>query len=250
MTSRDGSSLASTERQAEVAESLATVRGRITDACVEAGRHPDEVTLVVVTKFFPVSDVRVLAELGVRDVGENRYQEALAKSEECVELDLRWHFMGRLQSNKATAVGRWADVVQSLDRAKLVRPLARGAEERADDGRPGPLEVLVQVNLDTDPDEARGRGGALPQDVPALSEAVAADTALRLGGVMAVAPREGDPRAAFERLREVSERVRAVVPEATYVSAGMSGDLEAAIACGATHVRVGGAILGNRPVNG
>ena len=152
-----------------------------------------------------------------------------------------------LQSNKAAAVGRWADVVQSLDRAKLVTPLGRGAEERDDRG---PLEVLVQVNLDTDPNDVRERGGAVPDDVPALAETVAGNDALRLGGVMAVAPREGDPRAAFERLRAVSLAVRAVVPGATYVSAGMSGDLEAAIACGATHVRVGGAILGNRPVNG
>ena len=237
-------------RRAAITAALTTVRGRIETACEDAGRDPGEVTLVVVTKFFPVPDVRVLADLGVHDVGENRYQEALAKSEECVDLDLRWHFMGRLQSNKAAAVGRWADVVQSLDRAKLVAPLGRGAEERAADGRPGTLEVLVQVNLDTDPEEAEKRGGAAPSDVPALAEAVAGNAALRLGGVMAVAPREGDPRAAFERLRELSERVRAVVPEATYVSAGMSGDLEAAIACGATHVRVGGAILGNRPTNG
>lgn len=237
-------------RRAEITEALAAVRARIADACAQADRQPDEVTLIVVTKFFPVPDVRVLADLGVRDVGENRYQEALAKSEECADLDMRWHFMGRLQSNKAAAVGRWADVVQSLDRAKLVTPLGRGAEERAADGRPGALEVLVQVNLDTDPEEAKGRGGADPSDVRALAEAVAGNAALRLGGVMAVAPREGDPRAAFERLRELSERVRTVVPEATHVSAGMSGDLEAAIACGATHVRVGGAILGNRPTNG
>ena len=148
------------------------MQGRIADACAEAGRQPDEVTLVVVTKFFPVSDVRVLAELGVRDVGENRYQEAVAKSEECADLDLRWHFMGRLQSNKAAAVGRWADVVQSLDRAKLVPRSGGGAEEREDRG---PLEVLVQVNLDTDPEEARARGGAAPDDVPALAEAVAGD---------------------------------------------------------------------------
>jgi PLP dependent protein len=235
------------ERADEIASNLARVERRIADACARAGRDRDEVTLVVVTKYFPVSDVRVLADLGVHEVGENRYQEAVAKSEECAELDLRWHFMGRLQSNKAAAVGRWADVVQSLDRAKLVTPLARGAQER--EGR-GPLDVLVQVNLDTDPEEAQGRGGADPADVPALAEAVAEAASLRLRGVMAVAPREGEPSAAFERLRAVSEAVRAVVPEATYLSAGMSGDLEAALERGATHVRVGGAILGNRPTNG
>ena len=188
-------------RRVEITDALTIVRGRIEAACADAGRGADEVTLVVVTKFFGVADVRVLADLGVRDVGENRYQEAVAKSEQCADLDLRWHFMGRLQSNKAAAVGRWADVVQSLDRAKLVTPLGRGAEEREDRG---PLEVLVQVNLDTDPDEARKRGGAAPDDVPALAETVAGSDALRLGGVMAVAPREGDPRAAFERLHTVS----------------------------------------------
>lgn len=241
-------------RRAEIAAGLEQVEDRIARACASAGRARDEVTLVVVTKYFPAADVRHLAELGVRDVGENRYQEAAAKREECADLDLAWHFLGRLQSNKAAAVGAWADVVQSLDRRKLVSPLAKGVArtlEGPEDGAPeSDLDVLVQVNLDPDPAEAARRGGAAPDDVPELAEAVLAASGLRLRGVMAVAPREEDPAAAFERLQQVAARMRSLEPGATWVSAGMSNDLEAAVACGATHVRVGGAILGNRPPNG
>jgi pyridoxal phosphate enzyme (YggS family) len=239
-------------RRAEIAEGLQRVEDRIAAACSAAGRSPDEVTLVVVTKYFPVADLRHLASLGVRHVGENRYQEAVAKREECADLDLTWHFLGRLQSNKAAAVGAWADVVQSLDRRKLVAPLARGAtrEPGEVDEAAAELDVLVQVNLDDDPAEAARRGGAAPDDVPALTEAVLEASGLRLRGVMAVAPREEEPRSAFQRLHEIAARVQADSPGATWISAGMSNDLEDAITCGATHVRVGGAILGNRPPNG
>ncbi len=163
MSPADVAAAGSDSRADEITRNLASVEGRVADACARAGRDRDEVTLVVVTKYFPVSDVRVLADLGVREVGENRYQEAVAKSEDCAGLDLRWHFMGRLQSNKAAAVGRWADVVQSSDRAKLVAPLARGAQERE---QRGALDLFVQVNLDTDPEEARARGGAAPPTYP------------------------------------------------------------------------------------
>ncbi len=154
-----------TERRDEIESGLARVRERIEGACAEAGRDPEEITLVVVTKFFPASDVRLLAELGVRHVGENRHQEAVAKADECSDLDLTWHFIGGLQSNKAAAVASYADVVQSLDRAKLVSGLSRGALERGRD-----LEVLVQVSLD--PPDADGRSGAEPTDVAALVERV------------------------------------------------------------------------------
>lgn len=242
------------DRRHEIATGLQRVEERIERACSRVGRTRDEVTLVVVTKFFPASDLRLLSDLGVRHVGENRYQEAAAKKLECGDLDLTWHFLGRLQSNKASAVARWAHVVQSLDRLKLVTPLAKGAaesmEEHPANDPPRPLDVMVQVNLDLDPDEARRRGGVAPDDVPALVEGVANAPVLRLRGVMAVAPREEVPRAAFERLGEISAQVAAMDPGATWISAGMSNDLEDAIACGATHVRVGGAILGNRPPNG
>jgi pyridoxal phosphate enzyme (YggS family) len=228
------------ERREELAAGLAGVRDRIAEACAEASRGPGEITLVVVTKFFPASDVRLLADLGVRHVGENRHQEAVAKAEECAGLGLTWHFIGGLQSNKAAAVAAYADVVHSLDRAKLVPGLDRGALER---GRE--LEVLLQVSLD--PPGAAGRSGAEPADVPGILERVVAAEGLVLRGVMGVAPLGGDPDEAFARLAEVAADVRRTTPAATWISAGMSGDLEAAVRHGATHLRIGSAILGARP---
>lgn len=229
------------ERREDVTRNLAAVRDRIAAACNDAGRDPDEVTLTVVTKFFPASDVRLLAELGVTDVGENRHQEAEAKAAECADLDLRWHFIGGLQSNKAAAVAAYADVVESVDRAKLVKGLAKGAQER---GRP--LDCLVQVSLDP-PGAGKGRAGAPAGEVPSLAEQVAATEGLRLRGVMAVAPLGEAPAEAFARLAPSIADVRRVDPAATWVSAGMSADLEEAIKAGATHVRVGSAVLGRRP---
>jgi hypothetical protein len=226
-------------RRAELAAGLAAVRERIDAARAAAGRD-DAVGLVVVTKFFPASDVRLLVDLGVREVGENRHQEAEAKAAECADLDLVWHYIGALQSNKAAAVARYAGVVESLDRPKLVRGLDRGAVERG-----SPLDVLVQVSLD--PPGAEHRAGAAPDDVPALAAAVEAAEHLRLRGLMAVAPLGEDPAAAFDRLARVRERLLADHPHADRLSAGMSGDLEQAVAAGATHVRVGSAILGSRP---
>lgn len=228
-------------RRAELASNLDKVRGRIAAACASAGRDPAEVTLVVVTKFFPESDVRLLAGLGVRDVGENKHQEAQAKAAACADLDLRWHFVGNLQSNKAAAVASYAQVVESVDRAKLLAGLAKGAHQA---GRT--LDVLVQVSLDLEP-QGQGRGGCDPADVPALAKAVAEAEGLRLRGVMAVAPRGEDPAAAFARLAGPAADARAVDPSATWVSAGMSGDLEQAVEAGATHVRIGSAVLGPRP---
>lgn len=233
-----------TERRAQIADNLETVRARIAAACAEAGRDSDEVTLTVVTKFFPATDVHHLFDLGVRDVGENRHQEAEAKAVETRDLDLRWHFVGNLQSNKAAAVARYADVVESVDRPKLLRGLSTGARERS-----AQIDCLVQVDLD--PDDARGtrgRSGARPADVVPLAERVAAADGLLLRGVMAVAPLHQDPAPAFERLSEIAGRVRGVDPRATWVSAGMSGDLEAAVLAGATHVRIGSAVLGRRPL--
>ena len=228
-------------RRAELATNLEAVRGRIAAACASVGRDPAEVTLVVVTKFFPESDVRLLAGLGVRDVGENKHQEAQAKAAACADLDLRWHFVGNLQSNKAAAVASYAQVVESVDRAKLLTGLAKGAHQA---GRT--LDVLVQVSLDLEP-QGQGRGGCDPADVPALAEAVAGAEGLRLRGVMAVAPRGEDPAEAFARLAGPAADARAVDASATWVSAGMSGDLEQAVEAGATHVRVGSAVLGPRP---
>ncbi|MBB3040322.1 YggS family pyridoxal phosphate-dependent enzyme [Nocardioides soli] len=225
-------------RRDELAANLATVRGRIAAACTDAGRDPAEVRLVVVTKFFPAADVRLLAELGVTDVGENRHQEAEAKAAECADLGLTWHFIGGLQSNKAAAVAAYAGVVESVDRRKLVAPLARGAGER-------PVDVLLQVSLD--PPGRAGRAGVDPAELPALAVAVAEAEPLRLRGLMAVAPLGEDPRPAFERLAAIRADFVAEHPDATWLSAGMSGDLEHAVRAGATHVRIGSAVLGSRP---
>ena len=230
-----------TERRDELAANLATVRERIAAACARAGRDADDVTLTVVTKFFPASDVRLLADLGVRHVGENRHQEAEAKAAELAHLHLVWHFVGGLQSNKAAAVAGYADVVESVDRAKVLAGLSRGAHERD-----AVLDVLVQVSLD-EPGQGAGRAGVAPADVEALATAVAAAEGLRLRGVMAVAPRGAEPAPAFARLAASADVVRRVEPTATWISAGMSGDLEEAVESGATHVRIGSAVLGARP---
>ncbi len=228
-------------RRTELADNLAAVEERIGAACAEAGRAREDVHLVVVTKFFPRSDLDLLADLGVRDIGENREQEATAKlAEGGLPEGVRAHFVGQLQSKKAGAVARWADVVQSVDRAKIVAALDRAA---ATAGRE--LTALIQVDLD-DRAEAH-RGGVQPGDVSALAAEVAGSGSLRLGGVMAVAPLGADPDPAFARLAEVSAVLREDHPGADVVSAGMSGDLESAIRHGATHLRVGTAILGTRP---
>ena len=228
------------QRRDDLQAGLDTVRARINQACADAGRHPDEVTLIVVTKFFPASDVRLLADLGVRHVGENRHQEAVEKAAECVDLGLDWHYIGALQSNKAAAVAGYAAAVHSVDRAKLLNGLSRGAEEQGK-----VLDVLVQVSLD--PPEASGRSGAPVGDVAALVDRVLETAHLRLRGVMGVAPLGGDAREAFARLGDVASVVRRDAPEATWISAGMSGDLEQAIREGATHLRIGSAVLGPRP---
>jgi PLP dependent protein len=231
-----------TDRRDELAANLHAVRRRIEAAAHDSGRDPDEITLVAVTKYFPASDVRLLAELGVTDIGENRHQEAQQKVADCREIPVRWHFIGGLQSNKAAAVAGYADVVESVDRVKLVGALNRGAHERSDE-----VDVLVQVSLD--PPGAQGRSGADPEEVDVLAAAIEEAGMLRLRGLMAVAPLGADARAAYARLAEVRARFVATHPGATWLSAGMSGDLEAAVEAGATHVRLGTAVLGPRPRN-
>ena len=225
------------DRREELARRLAQVRRRIAKACEAAGRDVSELTLIAVTKTRPAADVRLLRELGVADVGENRDAEAAPKAAQCADLRLTWHFIGQLQTNKCASVVRYASVVHSVDRPRLIRALGRAAR-----GAGREIQCLIEVSLDGDP----ARGGAVAADVPALAEALAAEEGLTLGGVMAVAPLEEDPAAAFGRLRACAEDVRAVQPGATVISAGMSGDLEAAVQAGATHLRIGTALLGDR----
>lgn len=255
-------------RREDLAERLRGVQSRIADATTAAGREV-EPELIVVTKFFPADDVRHLAALGVRQVGENRDQEAGAKAAETADLPLRRHFIGQLQTNKAKSVVRYADVVQSIDRPQLVTALGKAMrrehERRAEASLPAraSLEVLIQVDLRTPEQLERdareqdggpgsraatlGRGGTAPGDVLELADLIAADAELVLGGVMAVAPLGEDPAEAFERLMRISRDLQRQYPGATAVSAGMSQDLEQAVAAGATHLRIGSDVLGPRP---
>ncbi|WP_405065886.1 YggS family pyridoxal phosphate-dependent enzyme [Kribbella sp. NBC_01510] len=236
-----------TTRADELRANLHHARERIEKACQAAGRSPDEVTLVAITKTFPVSDVRALADLGVRDVGENREQELKAKAPDCP--DLTWHFVGQLQSKKARSVVRFASAVHSVDRLSLVAALSKAAvaEEKT-------LRCLLQVSLASygSADAATGaaRGGVEPDAVLDLAGEVASADGLELGGVMAVAPLGADPDEAFAGLREVASRLRSEHPGADWISAGMTADLDAAIRQGATHVRLGRALLGTRTPSG
>ncbi|GII22093.1 YggS family pyridoxal phosphate-dependent enzyme [Planosporangium mesophilum] len=234
-------------RRDELAHRLSEVRGRIAAACADAGRDPGEVTLIAVTKTYPAGDVRRLVDLGVHDIGENKDQEAAPKAAElaAAEALVRWHFVGQLQRNKAKSVVGYADLVHSVDSVPLAAALDRAAARQ----RERPLDVLVQVSLDGDLDRGGAASGAdVPErDLDRVVAAVAGSGSLRLRGVMTVAPLSWDPPSAYERLAEVAHALRGEHPAATVVSAGMSADLEAAIAAGATHVRIGSALLGKRP---
>jgi len=235
-----------TDRKAQVARNLTQVEERITAACVAAGRKREEVTLIVVTKTYPASDVRILSELGVRHVAENRDQDAAPKAAECSDLPLTWHFVGQLQTNKVRSVVGYAGIVQSVDRARLITALSKEAVRA---GRE--VGCLIQVALDVDESGRGVRGGVGPDGVEELGELVARTPGLRLDGLMTVAPLTGPyagrEQAAFERLMDLSTDLRRAHPAANMVSAGMSSDLEQAVAAGATHVRVGTAVLGVRP---
>jgi PLP dependent protein len=230
------------ERTRQVADGLAAVREQVAAAATAAGRSPHDVCVVVVTKTWPSSDTRILHALGVRDVGENRQQDVERKVVELADLDdLTWHFIGQIQSNKAAKIAATSDVVHSVDSVKVARRLGDAAQRY---GRA--LDCFIQVSLDPEPTRS-GRGGVTGADLEALADAVAAAPALRLVGVMGVAPLHGDADAAYAELAGASTRLRALHHAATAISAGMSADFSSAIRAGATHVRVGSAVLGERP---
>ncbi|WP_405873704.1 MULTISPECIES: YggS family pyridoxal phosphate-dependent enzyme [unclassified Streptomyces] len=235
-----------TDRKDELAENLAKVERRIAAACTAAGRKREEVTLIVVTKTYPASDVRILSALGVRHVAENRDQDAAPKAAECSDLPLTWHFVGQLQTNKVRSVVGYAGLVQSVDRARLVKALSNEAVRQERE-----VGCLIQVALDADESGRGERGGVGADGIEELGESVARAPGLRLDGLMTVAPLTGPyagrELAAFERLMDLSTDLRRAHPAANMVSAGMSADLEQAVAAGATHVRVGTAVLGVRP---
>ena len=221
---------------------LAEVDAGIVTAARAAGRDPGAITRIVVTKFHPVALVEQLYALGVRDVGENRQQELSEKAAAVSGLDgLRWHFIGQAQTNKAKAIRAAASVVHSVDRVKIADALDAAASPDSPT-----LDVLLQVNLTHDP----GRGGVAPDELERLAEHVGGCRTLRLRGVMAVAPLDEAPAAAFARLADCSDRVRSIAPDASWISAGMTADFAEAIAAGATHLRIGSAITGPRPAHG
>lgn len=223
--------------QPELRERLDLVRSRIADAAREAGRNPQDITTIVVTKFQPAQLVRDLYAAGVRDFGENRHQEAEAKAAELRDLDIDWHFVGQLQSKKARQVRAYATLIHSLDRPSVVDALVSNDEA---------IGSFVQLNLTDDPN----RGGVSDADLERLTERVLLTPGLTLLGVMAVAPIDQDARQAFARLRAASERIVSLAPDARNISAGMSGDYREAILEGATHLRIGSAITGMRPAAG
>lgn len=230
------------DRRSEIQANLGEVNAEIESACHKYGRNPTEVTLIVVTKTWPASDVEILADLGVTDVGENRDQEAKPKHEE-VSANLTWHAIGQLQTNKAKSVATWADVVHSVDRPELVSALAKAVTSRAQ-----PLKCLIQIDLDSIPREIRG--GAKLNEVELLADLVSNTTNLELAGLMCVAPLNQDPEPAFSQLAQLSQKISKMHPFATWISAGMSGDFELAIKHGATHLRIGSSILGHRAFKG
>ena len=211
------------------------VQHQVASACDDAGCSPDDVTTIVVTKFHPASVVRELHSVGARHVGENRHQDAFPKHQELTDLELTWHFVGQLQSNKARAVAAYCDVIHSVDRPSLVEALGKYE---------GSVEVFLEVNLTLVP----GRGGVEPGDLKALAERTLEAGNLSLRGLMAVAPQDEDPGQAFDRVLTYQEDLLSVAPEATDLSLGMSGDFREAIARGATHLRIGTAITGKRPL--
>jgi pyridoxal phosphate enzyme (YggS family) len=213
------------------------VREGVADAARDAGRDPADITTIVVTKFHPATLVRDLYDLGVRDFGENRHQDAAPKAAALAELAPKWHFVGQLQSKKAKAASEYARVIHSVDRASLVDVLASTGHS---------IDLFVQLNLTDDP----GRGGVQTDGLAELAERVLNADGLRLLGVMAVAPLGEEPRSAFARVRAASERLRELAPEARFLSMGMSSDYREAILEGATHLRIGTAITGNRPAPG
>ena len=232
-------------RLEQLRERLITVRARIDNAAASAGRAARPPRLIVVTKFHPAEDVRRLAALGVTDVGENRDQEAAEKAAQLEDLRLSWHFVGQLQSKKAKSVVKYAAAVHSVDREGLASALGKAMAAESERTGRAPLDCFIQVSLDDD--AGAHRGGAAPDEVPALAELLAGAAGLRLAGVMAVAPLGADPAAAFEKLAGISGRLVEQFPDATGISAGMSQDLEQAVRFGATHLRVGSDILGPRP---
>ena len=225
----------------ELGQRYQAIVEKIATAATSANRDPDEITLVVVSKNHPHQLVLDLLELGARDFGENRDQEANAKAKQiALETNeaFNWHFIGQLQSNKVKSVLEYANFLHSLDRNSLLEELIKRTTERA-----VPLKVFVQVNMTDDPE----RGGVNPGDLMTFAERVLSSPGLELVGLMGVGGLDVAPEREFEKLAQLSSQLQQLAPRANRLSMGMSGDFQTAIAYGATHLRIGTAITGNRP---
>ena len=232
-----------TTRREQLATNVNSVQQQIISACAQSKRHIDDITLIAVTKTWPASDIELLSDLGVTDIGENRDQEARPKHDQLAELPVTWHAIGQLQTNKVKSVCQWADVLHSVDRPSLVAALAKATADRAQ-----PLGVFIQVSLDSEFDP--NRGGCRPADMLDLADSIVQIDGLSLLGVMGVAPLSGDTHEAFANLQQHSQTLTHTFPQAHFISAGMSDDFEVAIKFGATHLRIGSLILGHRSYEG
>jgi len=222
-------------RADEIATNLNEVKGKIASAALKAGRDIDDITLIVVTKTFPISDLEILYSLGVREFGENRDQEAVEKVSN-LPSDINWNFQGGIQSNKLKSIATWAGCIHSVDKLKYAQIIS---EQNIDK----PKGVFIQVSLDQPPES---RGGVDPKNLIGLATEITKLPGISLKGLMAVAPLDLPVEEAFLKLKEIQAGFTAVLKDAKYLSAGMSGDYEMAVSYGATHLRIGSSILGNR----
>ena len=222
-------------RKDQILSNLESVKEKISAAAQAAGRSPSEITLIAVTKTFPVSDLEILYELGVRNFGENRDQEAAPKVS-ALPADITWHFQGGIQSNKLKSISNWASVIHSVDKLKYAQMISQFSVGKT-------KEIFIQVSLDTLP---QSREGVDPADLMQLAEQIMSLPNLEVKGLMAVAPLDQPTEQAFVRLQQIQQKFIQLYPAASSLSSGMSGDYELAISLGATHVRIGSSILGNR----
>jgi pyridoxal phosphate enzyme (YggS family) len=225
----------SLDRKSEIAANLLEVNGRIATAAAKAGRNPADIKLIVVTKTFPITDLQNLYDLGVREFGENRDQEASEKVG-LLPADINWHFQGQIQSNKLKSITSWATYIHSIDQLKYAKMVSEFAGNQR-------KSIFLQVSLDQIPES---RGGVDPAKLVELASGITEFTNLNLMGLMAVAPLDEGTDSAFSRLATYHHEFMKGFPQAKYLSAGMSGDYESAILHGATHIRIGSSILGNR----
>ena len=222
-------------RTSEITANLNDVKAKIASAALKAGRDADEITLIVVTKTFPVSDLEILYSLGVREFGENRDQEAVEKVAK-LPSNINWNFQGGIQSNKLKSISTWAGCIHSVDKLKYAQIISEQNTGK-------PKEIFIQVSLDQPPES---RGGVDPKKLIDLASEITKLPGISLKGLMAVAPLDLTEEQAFLKLKEIQADFVAVIKDAKYLSAGMSGDYEMAISYGATHLRIGSSILGNR----